>query len=256
MNGLIQSTVASRGAALIKQVEMPVAPFSFDGIREIYAEILAAQEEVGGTVTYRAKIPAAGGKLFEIITGNEDTDTAAQKIAGVVIHSHKCNARFKEGTLSEPPVCSSMDGLTGTELESGECHGCLDCPYNEYGSSPKGNGGKACKNMIRLYLMIEGSPIPLVLTLPPTSLNAWRNYRLSVLAPQRIKPVEVVTEFSLSPQTSKSGQVYSAVNVRLIGKLDPQAAEMARFFASGFAPKLDITADDYDRRESKEETNA
>ena len=239
--------------SLIKKAETKVAEFSFDGIKEIYSEIIAAQEEVGGTVTYRAKVPAGGGRSFDIDTGNEDTDTSVPNLTGIVIHSHKCNARFDEDSSGEPPICSSMDGLVGTEPETGEMHGCLDCPYNKYGSSEKG-AGKACKNMIRLYMMIEGSPIPLVLSLPPTSLKSWQNYRLGVLAPLKLKPVDVVTELTLTPQVSKSGNKYSVVKPRLIGKLDDAAAETARFFASGFVPRVEISADDYNK--GKEEPNA
>ena len=161
---------------LIKKAETKVVEFSFDGIREIYAEILEAQKEVGGTVVYRAKVATGGGKSFEIETGNEETDTSAQKLVGVVIHSHKCNARFDENQTGEPPVCSSMDGITGLDRENGELSNCASCPYNEYGSSIKGSG-KACKNMIRLYMMVEGSALPLLISLPPTSLKAWQNYR-------------------------------------------------------------------------------
>lgn len=241
--------------SLIKPKETAVAEFSFDGIRKIYAEILAAQEEVGGTVTYRAKVATGGGKSFDIDTGNEDTDTSTPKLTGVIIHSHKCNARFDESTTGEPPVCSSMDGIVGTNTETGEMHSCKDCPYNQYGSSAKGSG-KACKNMIRLYMIVEGSPIPLVISLPPTSLKPWQNYRLGVLAPLKFKPVEVVTELTLTPQVSKSGNKYSMVKPRLIGKLGEGAAETAKFFTSGFVPKVEITADDYNKSDDKETANA
>lgn len=242
---------------LIKKAEASVAEFSFDGIREIYTEIMEAQKEVGGTIVYRAKVATGGGKSFDIDTGNEETDTSVQKLVGVVIHSHKCNARFDENLTGEPPVCSSMDGITGIEKESGELISCANCPYNEYGSSAKGSG-KACKNMIRLYMMVEGSALPLLISLPPTSLKPWQNYRLGVLASQKLKPVDVVTELSLSPTVSKkSGNKYSVVKPRLVGKLDEKAAEMAKFFASGFSASVDITADDYNTaKDEKEDNNA
>lgn len=234
---------------LIKPAETAIANFSFEGIREIYAEILAAQEEVGGTVTYRAKVATGGGKSFEIDTGNEDTDTSVQKLVGVIIHSHKCNARFDEDSVGEPPICHSMDGVYGISVldgDEGEVHACSRCPYNEYGSSLRGTG-KACKNMIRLYMMVEGSPIPLVISLPPTSLKSWQNYRLGTLAPLRLKPCEVVTELTLTPQVSKSGNKYSVVKPKLIGKLDATGVDAAKFLASGFVPHVEITADDYNR---------
>lgn len=230
--------------SLIAKKEVPVVPFDMNEVKSIYAEILAAQEEVGGTVMYRAKIAAGGGKSFEIITGDEDSDTSVSKIVGVVIHSHQCNARFDESAQGEPPICSSQDGKYGIDAETGDVIQCENCPYNKYGSASKGRG-KACKNMIRLYIMIEGSPIPLVLTLPPTSIEGWQNYRLVSLPPKRLKPVDVLTEFTLSPQTSKSGNKYSVVKPKLVGKLDANTSEMMRYFASGFTPQVDVSADDY-----------
>lgn len=238
--------------SMIARKEIGVVPFDISGIREIYAEILAAQEEVGGTVTYRAKVASGGGKSFEILTGDEESDTSVTKITGVVIHSHKCNAYFDENASGEPPICSSIDGKYGTNRESKETSRCECCPLNQFGTSSKGSG-KACKNMIRLYIMTEVSPIPLVLSLPPTSIRAWQNYRIGVLAPRALKPADVVTEFTLTPQTSKAGIKYSMVNMKLAGKLSPEAAETARFFAQGFCPEVEMSAYDYNTVPAKEE---
>ena len=173
----------------------------------------------------------------------------------MVIHSHKCNARFDEDAQGEPPICSSQDGKYDTNHKTGTVNLCEDCMFNEYGSSKKG-AGKACKNMIRLYILVEGSPIPLVLCLPPTSINGWQNYRLASLAPKAMKPIEVLTEFTLSPQTSKSGIKYSVVKPKLLGKLDAATAETMRYFAKGFAPEVEITADDYNTVPEKDGKNA
>lgn len=231
----------------------PVAELNFDleSIKRDYAEIAAAQSEVGGIATFRAKVATGGGKNFEIDTGDEDTSTSVPNFSGVIVYNHNCNAYFDEDSSGNtPPVCSSMDAVTGVDTVSGECAFCEQCPRNVFGSSSKGPG-KACKNMHRLYIMVEGSAIPLILSLPPTSLKAFRNYRLSTLASKHLKPCEVVTEFSLAPQMSQSGQKYSVVKFKLLGKLDAADAKVARYFneqmknAAGKAPE--ITAEDYDR---------
>lgn len=226
-----------------------VAQFDFDlsGVRDVYDEIREAQNEVGGTVTFRAKVATGGGKAFDIITGDEDSDTSVQAFSGIIIHNHKCNAYFDEDSVgNSPPVCSSTDGVSGVNRESGEVCECKDCPYNEYGTAKNGKG-KACKNMHRLYILTEGSPIPIVLSLPPTSLKAFQNYRLSTLASKKLKPREVVTEFSLSAETSSLGQKYSVVKFKLLGRLSPEMTALAAYFAQGFAPAVEITADDYSR---------
>ncbi len=237
----------------------PLAEHSLDlsTVREIYGEILSAQEEVGGTVTYRAKVAAGGGKMFEILTGDEAADTAVQSIVGVVIHEQKCSAYF-EGEGNSPPLCSSMDWTYGMERESGDVRRCADCPRHEFGSAEKG-GGKACKDMIRLYILTEGAPLPLLLALPPTSLKNWQNYRLATLAPRRLKASDVVTEFSLSPATNAAGIKYSVVKPKLLGRVSEEARTVVTMFASGIKSAVSgdaVTGEDYNRETVKEGADA
>ena len=229
-----------------------VSEFSFDleKVRDAYSEILEAQREVGGVITYRAKVATGGGKAFDIITGDEDSDTSVPTFSGVIVYNHNCNAYFDEDSEGNtPPVCSSLDGITGVDSECGECFACKTCPRNVFGSAKNGRG-KACKNMHRLYIMTEGSPIPLMLALPPTSLKAFQNYRLSTLAAKRLKPSEVVTEFSLTSQVSKTGQKYSVVKFKLLGKLAENEAAIAKYFSDQLraaAQRTEMSADDYNR---------
>lgn len=246
--------------SIIKK-DIAVAECHIADLRNAYAEIAGAIDEVGGHPVYRAKIPSGGGKAFEILTGDENSDTVETKLEGVVIHNHKCNARFDEDTLGEPPICASMDGKIGNAVnpETGEVEsfGCLDCPFNEFGSAHGGKGpGKACKNMIRLYMMVPGSPIPILISLPPTSMKNWQAYRISTLAAKGLKPYEVVTELTLTIAANKAGVKYSVVKPRLVGKLGPEDAAAARFFASGFMPSVEISADDYNTAAPKEEADA
>ena len=37
---------------------------------------------------------------------------------------------------------------------------CADCPHNQWGTDPKGGKGKACKNMVRVYVLQEGCAFP------------------------------------------------------------------------------------------------
>lgn len=232
--------------------EGSVSEFAFDleKVRGAYSEILEAQREVGGVITYRAKVATGGGKAFDIITGDEDNDTSVPTFSGVIVYNHNCNAYFDEDSEgNSPPICSSLDGITGVDTECGECFTCKTCSRNVFGSA-KNRRGKACKNMHRLYIMTEGSPIPLMLSLPPTSLKAFQNYRLSTLAAKRLKPSEVVTEFSLTSQVSKTGQKYSVVKFKLLGKLAENEAIVAKYFSDQLraaAQRTEISADDYNR---------
>lgn len=230
-----------------------IIDFNIDlaGMKDIIEELREAEEECGGNVYYKAKVATGGGKSFEILTGNDDNDVSVPSITGVIIHNHKCNAYFEEdSTGNSPPICSSVDGKYGLDVSTGEHKSCDKCPLNEYGSSSKGKG-KACKNMHRLYILTEGCPFPITLSLPPTSLRAWQNYRLSVLASSKLKPHEVVTEFTLAAETNSMGIKYSVVKFKLCGKLDDKNKIIAVSFTQDITKiQPELTGDDYNRLEN------
>lgn len=243
-----------KGAESVAEFDFPLAD-----IRDTYEEIARAQEEVGGSVVYRVKIASGGGKTFEIVTGDEDMDTSVQKFSGVIIYAHKCNARFDEDApRNTPPICSSVDGKIGMIEGTGICSNCTGCPYNEFGTDKNGRG-KACKNMMRLYIMTEGMPIPLVLTLPPTSIKAYQTYRTSSLAARKLTPAHVVTEFALEQKTAASGDKYSVIKLKLLGKLSREQCEAADFFGDSIRQAqrdAAITGEDYNREAPKEAHDA
>jgi len=168
--------------------------------------------------TYRARIPSGCGKAFDIVTGDDGYDTSVPSFKGVVANFHNSNALFPEGdNMNEPPVCASFDGYEGIELSTGEVKNCSDCPHNQWGTSQKGGKGKACKNMRRLYILAEGCDMPIVMTLPPTSIAGWEEYKSAVLGVRRRSPGEVVTEFSLGTAANGNGIKYSVVKFKAVG---------------------------------------
>ena len=70
----------------------------------------------------------------------------------------------------------------------------------------------------------------------------------------------MVTEFSLSPQVSQTGQKYSVVKFKLLGKLNDADAKVAKFFADTMkasASKVpEMSADDYNRAGSESDHDA
>ena len=196
--------------------------------------------------TYRAKIPAGGGRFFEIVTGVEEYDTTVDRFRGVVANFHNCNALFPNPEpSSEPPVCSSPDGVKGLDLLSAEIKDCASCSNNQWGSGNGSRRGKACKNMRRLYILVEGSNIPIVMTLPPTSIAAWEKYKSVVLGVQRYTPYDVVTEFSLSTAVNGAGSKYSVVTFRAVGALNINDRNTVRGLANGDTYDKAVIAEDY-----------
>lgn len=232
---------------LFKQVQ-ETAEFNIDllSMQETYIEIKNAREECGGNVTYRAKIAAGGVKQFNIETGDDEMNASVPSITGVIIRNYACNAYFdEESEGNSPPICSSDDAKTGVIRDTGELQHCASCKHNAFGSSAKG-GGKACKNMHILYMLVEGCPIPLRISLPPTSLKSWQTYRTSTLAMRKLKPHEAVTEISIEIKGDKNK--YGVAKFALKGKLPDNMKAVAQIMANeANADKTEITGDDYNR---------
>lgn len=234
---------------LFSQAEVVDTSFDISSAKGIYERIKKAQDSVGGRPTLKAKVGAGGVKVFTITNGSREI--VMERFQGVIIAHHKSNALFLSDdvnteNMNTPPICSSVDGITGIEHATGECRNCEHCPHNVFGTSGK---GKACKNMHLLYILVEGSPIPVTLSLPPTSLELWRNYALMDVAAAGLDMSEVVTEFALTNEVNSTGQKYSIVNFKLIGKVNEEVKEFCVNMGGAIeqGPRLAIAADEYNR---------
>ncbi len=169
------------------------------------ADALSA-EMVGMNVTFdRVTIPAAGGTVFEVpgaLPGETDT---VKEFTGVILFHHPLFTYYREKYVggSNPPDCGSYDGVTGVGDPGGSC---AHCPLNQFGSGE--NGGKACKNKRRIFILREGEIIPLVLTLPTGSMKEFGVYIKRLLGKGR-KSCSVVTRFSLKKAVNAGGIAYS-----------------------------------------------
>lgn len=245
-------------SAISQRKEIQTVPLlGLHELQEIYAAIAEEQKATGGSVLYRIKIPTGGGKTFEVLTGDAESDTSLQVFSGVVVHHHRYSAYFAEDSSNQPPLCSSLDGERGVDSETGEARRCRDCPRNAYGTGKNGRG-KACKNMHQLYIIAPGVAVPFVMSLPPTSIRSVQNYLLGVLAARQIKPWQVMTEFTLDSAQNPDGKKYSICRMRLLGRLDDADQAAADFFHEGFQamaasqlmaepeqePSIDVIGDD------------
>ena len=234
---------------LFAPTQVDETKFDITNIRTTAERIADMQVQVGGRPKLMAKVGSGGVKVFTVTNGNRDM--VIESFKGVIIAQHKCNALFpsNEGNdtaVNTPPICSSVDGETGVVSETGECRSCADCPHNVFGSSGK---GKACKNMHRLYVLTEDVPIPITLTLPPTSLELWRNYAIMDIAAAGLELNGVITEFGLTNAVNNSGQKYSIVNFRLVGKVNDEVKDFCKGIGAGLdgSPRPAIAAEEYNR---------
>lgn len=222
---------------------------------ELLAELqdeLADLDEESGITCRMIKIPSGGGLAYEVQGEDEDDLEYMKEIKGVIVFTHRMNAywpgEYGGGDDSAKiPFCSSMDGKTAVVTETGEVCDCDRCPYNAYGSDVKGGKGKACKNMRRVYLMMDGDPNFYLLTVPPTSIKDV-NKQLAKIIAGGTPYTGMVVSFKLEKATNAGGIVYSKVTVSKAGLLPPaiatQAKEMRRKVKEQYK-SMAITLGDY-----------
>lgn len=169
----------------------------------------------------RIKIPAGGSTAFEIPSADGDDTEMVKEITGVILFNHPANAYYKDKYTggSNPPDCSSFDGMHGTGTPGGNCK---TCPFNKFGS---GDGkSKACKNRRMLYILREGHLFPVILNLPVGSSAAYKNYVKHLLT-QRSSLSRVVTTISLKKAMSDSNIAYSQAAFKFVRPLTNEEIE-------------------------------
>lgn len=176
-------------------------------------------------------------------------NASTDELRGVVVYKQKARGLWKRG--ENIPLCSSLDGVTGTADDENKMALCAACPHNAWGSGVDEAGnptaGKACKEMRRVFIAQENSELPVVLTLPPTSIKEFDKY-ISARVSQGIPDTAAETVFRLVPMKSDANFQYAVVQPKLGKRLSPQ--EMLRFSKMRStlqvaAAKMAVVAEDY-----------
>jgi len=212
------------------------------GIGSAIAQALSKELEGLGPIPLgKVKIPSGGGIIFEVPGENADEPESVKELEGIMLMHHAVNAYWltKYEGAKEKPHCSSFDAIEGTDT-AGEIHDCKTCPHNQYGSD---GDGKACKNMHRIYLLRSGEIVPVIVSIPPTSLKNLRDYIGYVVMKKKRHMYQIVTKITLKKATSKTGVEYSQANFSFIGALPAEMATAVEVFAAQFG-KRDVEIDD------------
>ena len=180
----------------------------------------ALTSELGGMdISFdRVSIPAAGGQAFEVPGELPGETDMVKDFSGVILFHHPMFAYYRERFSggNNAPDCGSYDGISGVGNPGGIC---ATCPLNQFGSGE--NGGKACKNKRRIYVLREGELIPILLVLPTGSMKEFSVYIKRLLAKGK-KSNSVVTKFSLKKVTNASGIAYSQAQFAVERLLTPE----------------------------------
>lgn len=192
-------------------------------------------EEISPFDLDAVKVPSGGGSAFEVPT--LDGVEPQKELSGVIVH-HKVARAFwrqgiEEGGGNTPPDCSSDDGKVGHGDPGGYCK---TCPYSQFGSDAEGRG-QACKQFRQLFLLPPDSYLPIVVTVPPTSLKNVKNY-LFRLTSKQIPYYTVVTRLSLEKQKNSQGIEYSVIRPELGERLDEANAAAMKEYAEAIKPYL------------------
>lgn len=199
---------------------------------------------VFGVVT----IAGGGAGVFKVTEPGADESTSVQTIEGVIVASHLVNIRWAHDYGSrqqgEAPACKSMDGLSGTDLSTGEVHSCQACPYNQFGENGE---RKACNNKRQLYIMREGDLLPVLFPLPPSALRAYDNYRVHASLTLRTPMSALLTRITLKNKRSANGSDYSSPVFTAMSKLPTEEGRRMEAFARQImdaAQRAGISADE------------
>ena len=183
---------------------------------------LFGEEMDGLTPTFdRIKIPAGGGISYEVPGDDPSNPDSAKEFRAVILYHHPIHSFYKDKFTggNNPPDCGSMDGKIGIDGSTGECKDCSKCPLAKFGSGE--NGGMACKQKRRVYLLREGEILPVILTIPTGSIKEFTKYVTRLLQKGK-KTNSVVTKFTLKKAQNSTGITFSQVVCSVDRDLAPQ----------------------------------
>jgi len=192
----------------------------------------------------RIRMPAGGGLAWELpsLSGPKGAST----FTGVIVAWQDIRVYWKDefsggGT---PPDCSSNDCQIGHPAdaedakEGGYGGSCEDCPKAQFGSSDKGGKSQACKQCRRLVIFRPEDRLPILLTLPPTSLKPARQFFTRLLGGEGLSYYGALVEFGLEGAKNPDGIKYSVVTMKMVTRLTPEQIQFFREIAAQLAPKL------------------
>ena len=240
------------------------------------AAVLAELEaDKGGAYDYiptRIKFPSGGMMAFSV----DDTDTLKPPVKAIIAVSQKARAFWPaKDTAGQPPLCSSPDGVAGmfdakseqvkaalayppkyrhpglAIIDPDAARGpwdCLNCPLSLWESAGEGQRGKACKDLRRLVVLVEGWNMPAIMTLPPTSIRAFDTYSSAQARTQGNAYFTSWTRIELTQETNKAGIKFSVAKFsaeKPLSEAELAAVIDVRHQFGELVRSLNIVADDY-----------
>jgi hypothetical protein len=182
----------------------------------------------------RITVPPGGVTIWTVPTLNGEDHQEA--LEGLVIFQRSPRAYWPQalGGESVPPDCFSDDGQVGSKYGA-----CDPCRFNVWGTAKDGTGrGKACKEMLDLFLMRDDTLLPCVVSLPPTSLGPVAKALVRLTAQGR-SYWQAFWRLRLEKAKNDDGTVYSVVVPEIVDvKFPADVVSKTRSFRGGIVPML------------------
>jgi len=209
-----------------------------------------AEELEGFTPEFdRVKVPGAGGLAWEVPTEDPDNPDTVRDLVGVIVDHHPSSRLYLDaydGSQGKPDAWS-LDGKTqhvpketaakckerGLPVPSVDL---ASCPYNQFGSTSLVGGsgnGKATRNYYEIYLLREGSVLPVQLSVPATSIKNFQSWLMKRVVGAGRRVTGVVAKVTLKKAESKGGITYSSVHFQTESVLDPVTAANIKAYSDG-----------------------
>jgi hypothetical protein len=174
----------------------------------------------------RLRIPAGGATNWEIpdMMGPQ----SAKVLNGIIVYHAPTRIFWRDAYTGakKRPDCWSPDAITGIGDPGGSCD---LCEFAQWGSARFGKG-QACKAQRNVFIVREEEMLPLVLTLPPTSLRDFDGLMLK-LSSRGLPHYGIIVEFSLKRVEREGVPAYSQALFRAVAPLERQQIDrMAEYY--------------------------
>jgi hypothetical protein len=137
----------------------------------------------------RIKVPSSDSNQFTFELGGKSV--AMKKIKGIMVHYIAQRSYWVDpDPKNNAPDCSSSNNKTpepgglygrGGDFEHLNPTGqCANCPMAQKGSDAKGGRMAACKEQRRLFIVLKDTLLPVVVTVPPSSISGMRDFLVNL----------------------------------------------------------------------------
>lgn len=164
------------------------------------------------------KCPPGDSDVFTYTAGGKNVST--KRIKGFMLHYVAQRAFWSNPDPSNsPPDCASTDnrkadpgGLFAAGSQDNPTGLCANCPMSQKGTDLKGGRMPACKEQRRLFVVLKGLLLPIIISAPPSSIGSLKDFLVS-MAMQGTGWWLVPLEFSLEKAQSAAGQTFNKIVV-------------------------------------------